>query len=151
MESENDKSHSEKSGTSSDTDQQWMEMILRSPTKKARLLQQMGLDDNRFTNKDAEGTPACASGGKGAGVATGQGEQRHHATGGGNLPFVGCLQVMLTPGQFFRLRAGPRSGEFPDGLPLLSSIPRVPPRYAPLPASLWHGLGIPNDWACTAE
>ena len=71
----------------------------------------MGLDDNRFTNKDAEDTPACASGGKGARMATGQGEQRSHATGGGNLPFVGCLRVTLTPGQFFRLRAGPRSGE----------------------------------------
>ena len=82
MESENDESHSEKSGTSSDTDQQWMEAILRSPTKKARLLQRIGLDDDRITNKDAEDTPARAGGGKGAGVATGQSEQRRHATGG---------------------------------------------------------------------
>ena len=84
MESENDESHSEKSGMSSDTDQQWMEVILRSPTKKVRVLQRMGLNDNWITNKNAEDTPARAGGGKGAGVATGQSEQGCHATGGSN-------------------------------------------------------------------
>ena len=81
MVSENDKHHSEESGTSSDTNQQWMEAIL---SKKVRLLQWMGLNDARVTNKDTEDTSACAGGGKGASVATGQSEQRCHATGGSN-------------------------------------------------------------------
>ena len=113
MESENDESHSEKSGMSSDTDQQWMEAaILRSPTKEVRLLQQMGLDDDRITNKDAEDTPACAGGGSNPtprGMSTGdadpgaifpsEGECRwaspiiQHTTGSTQVCILACLPL----------------------------------------------------------
>lgn len=102
----------------------------------------MGLDDNRITNKDVEDTPTRTGSGKGAGVATGQGEQSH-ATDGRNPTLRGMSTGGADPGAVF-----PSEGGIPMGFPC---YPAFHPGMHPCLASLWNGLGIPNDWACTTE
>ena len=118
------------------------DLQVRSPTKKVRLLQRMGLDDNRITNKDVEDTPTRTGGGKGA---TGQGEQSH-ATNGYNPTLRGMSTGGADPGAVFLSEGG-----IPMGFPYYPAYHGFHPGMHPCLASLWNGLGIPNDWACTAE
>ena len=119
-----------------------MEAILRSPTKKS-LLQQMGLDDNRITNKDTEDTPARAGSGKGASVATGQREQRRHATGGSNPTPRGMSTGDTDPGAIFPSEGGTAFGGMPMGFPYYPAYHGFHPGMHPCLPPFGMGWGYP--------
>ena len=66
------------------------QVILGSKNVKDKFVRQL--------NDDGD-TPACAGGGKEAGVATGQSDKGVMPPVAATLPLVGCLRVTLTPGQ----------------------------------------------------
>ena len=100
-----------------------MEEILRSPTKESWLLQRMGLDDDQINNKEAKDTPTCTGGVKGAGVATGQSEQRRHATSGSNPTSRGMSMGNANPRTIFPPEDGTAFDRIPMGFPLHPCLP----------------------------